>query len=106
MSATDRNECFRRLILFLVAFSLFGYPAWAQIDQGAIRGTVIDPTGAVVPGAKVTLTNEGTGLVLETTSGGDGAYSFTPIKIGSYTVAVTRPGFRTISRAHDRGARQ
>jgi hypothetical protein len=72
----------------------------AQVDQGAIRGTVQDPTGAVVPGAKVTLTNEDTRFSLETKTSGDGSYSFTPIKIGNYTVAVESRGFQAVSQAH------
>lgn len=89
-----------RLALLLSAVLLWIRPLAAQIDQGAIRGTVLDQSGAVVPGAKVTVTNEDTGLVLETTSAGDGAYSFSPIKIGNYTVAVQKPGFQTVSHAH------
>jgi hypothetical protein len=77
-----------------------GSPLWAQIDQGAIRGTIQDATGAVVPGAKVTLTNEGTGLALETTSANDGTYSFSPIKIGTYSISVSRTGFETVSQPH------
>ncbi|MDQ6706254.1 MAG: Plug and carboxypeptidase regulatory-like domain-containing protein, partial [Acidobacteriota bacterium] len=72
----------------------------AQIDQGAIRGTVQDQTGGAVPGAKVTLTNENTGLVLGTASSGDGTYSFTPIKIGAYAVSAEKAGFDTVSQAH------
>jgi len=49
---------------------ILGDQAAAQVDTGAILGTVEDQTGAVVPGAKVTLLNEGTGLPLTTTSAG------------------------------------
>ncbi len=99
MSARIRGRILKHLIFLALAVGVCG-PLWAQIDQGAIRGTVQDPTGGVVPGAKVTLTNEDTGLVLETTTGADGAYSFTPIKIGTYTVAIAKPGFQTVSHAH------
>lgn len=84
----------------LFATFLLSGTLWAQIDQGAIRGTVQDPTGAVVPGAKVTLTNEATRFTLETTTSSDGSYSFTPIKIGNYTVSVESKGFQTVSQAH------
>ncbi len=94
-----RKVFFRHILSFLPAVVIFANPLWAQIDQGAIRGTIHDPSGAVVPGAKVTLTNEGTGLVLETNTSNDGSYSFSPIKIGTYTVAVTKPGFQTVSQA-------
>jgi len=68
--------------------------AYAQVDAGGIRGTITDSSGALVSGAKVTLTNEGSGLSTETTTAGDGNYSFTPIKIGSYTLVVETAGFR------------
>lgn len=66
----------------------------AQIDQGAIVGTVQDNTGAVVSGAKVTLTNRATNLALTATTAADGSYVFSPIKIGSYDIAVEQQGFR------------
>src|SRR5579863_706539 len=72
----------------------------AQVDTGAILGVVRDPSQAVIPGAKVTLTNEGTALVLTTPSGGDGSYSFTPIKIGSYGLEVEAAGFQKVTQSH------
>ena len=47
-----------------------------------------DASGAVVGGAKVTLTNEGTNAKLTTTAGPDGTYKFTPVRIGTYTDSV------------------
>ena len=75
-------------------------PLWAQIDTGTILGTVTDQTGAVVPGAKVSLTNEGTNLTMTTTTGADGSYVFSPLKIGTYTVTVEAPGFSKAEQAH------
>src|ERR1700756_162984 len=69
----------------------------AQIDQGTITGTVTDSTGAVVPNAEVTLTENDTGLVLKSTTNKGGVYVFSPIKIGNYTVAASAPGFSTVS---------
>jgi hypothetical protein len=59
-------------------------PLRAQVDTGAILGTVTDASGAAVRGANVTLTNEGTNAALSTTTGADGEYKFTPVRIGSY----------------------
>jgi len=50
----------------------------AQVDAGAILGTVTDASGAVVKGANVTLTNEGTATKLSTTTGDDGGYKYAP----------------------------
>jgi len=72
----------------------------AQVDTGSITGTVTDPSGAVVSGAKITLLNEGTGASLSTTTGGDGGYTFSPVRIGSYTVDATAQGFKTVSQTH------
>jgi hypothetical protein len=85
-------------LLLAVAIALSVTPLSAQVDTGSITGTVTDPSGAVVGNAKVTLTNEGTGSSLTTTSGSDGLYNFTPVKIGIYTVSVSAPGFQTTTQ--------
>jgi hypothetical protein len=73
---------------------------YAQVDTGTILGTVKDQSGAVIPGAKVTITNEGTGFTLSKTTAIDGSYLFTPIKIGLYTVTTEFKGFRAEERLH------
>jgi hypothetical protein len=75
-------------------------PIRAQVDAGAILGTVTDASGSAVHGATVTLTNEGTSAALSTTTGNDGGYKFTPVRIGNYKLSVTFQGFETITRAH------
>jgi hypothetical protein len=72
--------------------------ASGQVDQGAITGTVTDNTGAIVPGAQVTLTATDTGFTLQEKSNGSGNYTFSPIKIGNYTVSASASGFQTTSR--------
>jgi len=62
---------------------------------GSIVGTITDPSGAVVSGAKVTLTNLGTNATLSTTAGSDGNYTFTPVRVGSYKIDVSASGFQT-----------
>ncbi|WP_213804652.1 TonB-dependent receptor [Granulicella sp. dw_53] len=71
---------------------------WAQVDQGTISGLVQDESGAVVSGAKVTLTNTDTGFVLERTANSNGVYVFSPVKIGNYKVSAGAPGFQTTAR--------
>jgi hypothetical protein len=72
--------------------------AWAQADQGAITGVVKDASGAVIPGAQVTLTNTDTNFVLQSKSGAKGEYVFSPIKIGNYTVSASAAGFETTTQ--------
>ncbi len=73
-------------------------PLPAQVDTGSISGTVSDPSGAVIHDASVTLTNEGTNAKLTTTAGADGGYKFTPVRIGSYSLTATYPGFQTTTQ--------
>src|ERR1700760_1814881 len=81
--------------LFLLAQPqhLFG-----QVDAGAIDGVVQDSSGASVPNAHVTLLNTDQGITLETTTGGNGEYVFSPVRIGHYTLTVTAPGFSTTTQ--------
>ena len=77
---------------------LLGAAALAQVDTGSITGVVTDASGAVVSGAKVTLTNQGTGTSLTTTTGTDGIYKFSPVKIGGYKLVATSQGFQTTTQ--------
>jgi hypothetical protein len=70
--------------------------AFAQ-GYGTISGTVSDPSGAVVPGAAVTATQAGTGLVLSTTANGDGTFVFPSLAPSVYDLAVSHAGFTTYS---------
>jgi hypothetical protein len=72
----------------------------AQVDTGSITGIVSDPSGALVSGAKVTLTNEGTGTSLSTATGADGVYNFSPVRIGSYKLEASAPSFKTEVQTH------
>jgi hypothetical protein len=84
---------------FCVCWLWFAAPAaWAQGDQGAITGVVQDQTGAVVPGAQVTLTNTDTGLVLDRKANESGTYVFAPVKIGNYKVSASASGFQSTVR--------
>ncbi|MGE5083320.1 MAG: carboxypeptidase regulatory-like domain-containing protein, partial [Acidobacteriota bacterium] len=88
--------------LFVLAVSAVAsiLPLQAQVDTGSITGTVTDASGAVVNGAKVTLTNEGTGTALSLTTGSDGSYTFSPVRIGSYKIDASAQGFKTVSQTH------
>lgn len=89
---------FRRLLsiagfLAVLLMTATAHRAFAQADQGAIIGTVLDSTGAAIPGAQVTLTETETGLVLTAKTNASGNYFFAPIKTGNYSVRAVAPGF-------------
>jgi hypothetical protein len=65
---------------------------WAQSFRGSIRGTVTDPTGGVITGAKITARSIGTGLQRETATGPDGGYVLAELPVGEYTVRVESAG--------------
>ena len=62
---------------------------------GALTGTVNDPTGAVVPGVTVLLVSLETNQSRTVTTGGDGAYKFSLLPPGNYSVRFSAPGFKT-----------
>jgi Carboxypeptidase regulatory-like domain len=70
--------------------------AWAQLRiVGAVSGTVSDPTGAVVAGAKITLKDAQTGITKEAASTNGGTFLFPDLAVGSYVVTVSAAGFKT-----------
>ena len=94
-----RNLCRRRQTSAVPAALIFficlaGQYLFGQVDTGTLLGTVKDQSGAVIPGVRVTLTNEGTSFTLNTTTTADGSYIFTPIKIGRYRVEAEFTGFQ------------
>ena len=85
------------LLLLFVSVSV----AFSQGTTTRITGTVNDTSGAAVPGAMVTLTNEGTKLTQTTQTSDSGAYTFDLIQVGTYEVKVEKSGFKTfVSRAN------
>jgi hypothetical protein len=68
--------------------------AWAQ-TKASLRGTVTDQSGGVVAGAKVILTNTGTGIARTASTSADGTYLFDLVEVGKYSVTVDKPGFST-----------
>lgn len=70
----------------------------AQSTTGEIAGTVTDPTGAAVPGVRITFTNENTGEAKVVESGATGDYLATQLQVGTYQASVQSDGFRTVER--------
>jgi len=87
------NKIFQMLVL-LCAFAMNTRVTWAQFS-GNISGNVQDPTGASVPAATVTLTNDSTGEALTTKSDSGGAFLFVSLAPGNYKIAVVASGFAT-----------
>ncbi|HXW93476.1 MAG TPA: carboxypeptidase-like regulatory domain-containing protein [Terriglobales bacterium] len=80
--------------IFASMFLLFASVLWAQKDTGGIAGIVTDPSGAVVGGAKVTVTDVDRGISLTTTTNSNGEYVVRPLKVGRYNVTVELKGFK------------
>jgi hypothetical protein len=77
---------------FLLIFTTLGA---AQVDRGALVGTVTDPTGARIPNAQLTITNLETGQPVHITTDDQGDYSAKLLRIGTYSVSATKQGFET-----------
>ena len=84
-----------RNLLILAILVLGAMSLCAQTNSTAIVGTVTDPSGAVVVGAKVTLLNVQTGIKRTDVTSSSGDYSFPLLDPGAYTVTVESKGFRT-----------
>jgi len=83
-------------VIILMTFRL---PLWADVG-GTILGAVTDSSGAVIPGAKVTLSNPNTGLQLTVETNASGSYEFLTVQVGSgYVVQVQANGFDTLSKS-------
>jgi hypothetical protein len=104
MRAMTVSTLIRRAALVMavsaVVLFLSVSPLRAQIDTGAVLGTVTDASGAEIRGATVTLTNEGTNATLTTVTGSGGEYKFSPVNIGTYTVSANFQGFTTMTQRH------
>jgi len=90
----------RFMVLVLVALCaslLSSVTAFGQttVAQGSIQGTITDPTGAVVAGAKVVITHEATGAVSTTTTSSGGTYNSGGLIPGNYRIRVEARGFKT-----------
>ena len=92
----------RALLIMCLAAITGAAPVFAQGTTSRVTGTVTDQTGAVIPGATVTLTNDETGVSFETVTGSSGTYVFEAVQIGIYTVTVQLQGFKKFVSAANR----
>src|SRR5258708_9860452 len=90
----------RQITVFAIALlfcaALAGH---AQVTTGAIAGTVSDASGAVLPGAKIAILNEDTGIARSVLSDSGGRYSAPSLSVGKYKVTVNAEGFQSEVRS-------
>jgi Carboxypeptidase regulatory-like domain len=73
----------------------------AQSDLASVNGVVRDPSGAVIPDAKITLRNEATAVELRTTTSSAGNYSITSVPAGTYTLIAEASGFKRFEQSRN-----
>ena len=89
-----------RVVGVIVSLFLFSAAAIGQSTFGSITGTVRDPSGAVVPGASVTVINQGTAGVRHTTTGSTGDFTVPALDVGAYHLRIEAKGFNVYDRAN------
>jgi len=87
-----------RVLAGLAGLCLIASLGVAQIRSRAVTGTITDPSGAVIPGATVVVTNEETNVGVEVQTNAAGVYTVPYLGAGRYTVSVNAPGFQTFSK--------
>ena len=86
-----------RCCLISLLVVLFALGAMAQIQNGQFAGTVTDPSGAALANAKITVSNQATGLAVTATSNATGSYLIPELPPGTYKITVEAAGFKTYS---------
>src|SRR5438046_3680559 len=88
----------RRCVTIAWLLAVCAITGFAQSDRGTLAGTILDNSGAVVPGATITVTGADTGTVYNAVSSSSGAYRIQDMKLGAYNVKVVSTGFKTAER--------
>src|SRR4051794_17313914 len=85
------------VVFMIAAFSALGSYAYAQgATSQTLSGTIVDTSGAVIPGADIVAKHNGTGVVSNAVSNSEGLFSIASLPIGTYTVTVTLQGFKQV----------
>ena len=87
-----------RALVVCAVLLLAGTICFAQESRGSITGKVLDPAGAVIPGAKVTVTDVGTNVSSALTSNSTGYWEVNFLTPGEYSVTVEAAGFKTLKQ--------
>lgn len=83
-----------RYILFALTATLASACGWSQSQLGEVFGKITDPSGAVITGAKITLSNENTGLKRDAITDVNGQYYVLGLPTGEYSLRVDKEGFQ------------
>ena len=86
-----------KVVCLLIALTLMASVGWAQISTGSLSGSVTDPGGLVIAGAKVIATHVPTSRNYETVTSDAGLYVFPSLDVGPYTVTVEQGGFKKLT---------
>ena len=89
-----------RLLIGICIIAALAFPAFAQTPSGEISGTVVDSSGSVLPGVRVTLTNAATNAIRLTQSNETGVYVFPAVPPGNYNLKVELEGFSTAQQTN------
>ena len=88
----------KTLTLWAVCLCAIGASAYGQATSGQITGTITDASAAAIPGASVSISNQGTGLKRQAESNERGAYAFPLLPPGIYRISVVKSGFGPMTR--------
>jgi hypothetical protein len=86
----------KNVLTFTLSLAILGGHAYGQADTGQLAGTVTDPSGAIVPGATVTVTNAGTNAVRTVQTSSNGTYTLGSLPAAIYKVVIQAPGFQPL----------
>ena len=89
-----------RLVTVLGLAFFLTFQAQSQTTSGVINGRVVDPSGAIIPGASVKLVQQGTGVTINTKVLPNGDFVFAAVQPGTYDLHVISPGFRELVQTH------
>ncbi len=101
-----KKQIIWKLSLTLIYCFWLSLTAMAQSTFGTITGTITDPSGAVIPNAKITLTNKNTQVARSVTTNGEGTYLAANLDAGVYTIEINVTGFAKSTRSVELLARQ
>ena len=92
------RHCLGKFMLFVMVFAMaFSYQSELALGQGiitgGISGTVVDQTGAIIPGAVAKVVSESTGTAYQVKTNGEGTFQVSDVPLGLYSVTITAWGF-------------